>query len=425
MNLVENIKMSFESLLGNKMRSLLTMLGIIIGISSVIAIVSVGNSMTESVTSEFQNMGMNNIIVSVKEKTDGKSGGAQAQMSSMTSIAKTPSDDDLLTKAEIDNFKDAYASEIEAISITESAGSMQLRNGHKYANVSVSGVNAGVQQASNIDVIKGNFIRESDEGRNNPICVISDKGAKAMFGTDDVVGQEVKAYSSGGGVKTYRIVGVYKYIQSSILMGAEADAPTPLYIPLSVAKLDSPNQNYMSFTIMAKTSTNSDQLTSQTKAYFSRFYRSNPEWEASAFNMADAMGAASTMLGTLSIVVAVIAGISLLVGGVGVMNIMLVSVTERTHEIGIRKALGARRKHIRMQFVTEAIIVSLVGGIIGILLGIGLAMFAVNLLNYKLILSPGVVGLAVGFSILIGLFFGYYPANKAAKLNPIDALRYE
>jgi len=182
---------------------------------------------------------------------------------------------------------------------------------------------------------------------------------------------------------------------------------------------------YQSITIMAGTDVDSAKFTEETKNFFNTFYKNNTKYEIGAMSMEAMMSTMTDMLGIISIAVAVIAGISLLVGGIGVMNIMLVSVTERTKEIGTRKALGARNSAIRTQFIVEAVIICAIGGIIGILIGVGLGYIGSILLGSPAFPSIIIILIAVLFSMIIGVFFGYYPANKAAKLDPIEALRYE
>jgi putative ABC transport system permease protein len=225
------------------------------------------------------------------------------------------------------------------------------------------------------------------------------------------------------------VVGVYKHTDSAMFLGAstssEKDTQTSMYIPITLAKQDITIKNFTSATIMSTTDVDADKFTKDVKDFFSKYYEKNPKWEASVFNMANQIEIATSMLSTVSTAVAIIAAISLLVGGIGVMNIMLVSVTERTREIGTRKALGAKNFHIRMQFITEAMIIALVGGLIGLVLGLLLGILGSSLLGATPSFSIPTIILTVVFSMTIGVFFGYYPANKAAKLDPIDALRYE
>ena len=176
---------------------------------------------------------------------------------------------------------------------------------------------------------------------------------------------------------------------------------------------------------MSNIEIDTEKLTKDIDRFFLKYYKSNPKWEISVINMSSQVEMASSMLSTVSMAIAVIAAISLLVGGIGVMNIMLVSVTERTREIGTRKALGAKNYHIRMQFISEAMIISLVGGVIGLFVGLLLGVIGSSLLGTGASFSIPTILLTIAFSMAIGVFFGYYPANKAAKLDPIDALRYE
>ena len=200
---------------------------------------------------------------------------------------------------------------------------------------------------------------------------------------------------------------------------------TECYIPLSTAQGFNHSQNYRTLAIVAKVGVDADELANQVETYLDGWYRSNRYFEVSAFSMSAMVSAMGEMMDTIVTAISVIAGIALLVGGIGVMNIMLVSVTERTREIGTRKALGATNESIRMQFIVEAMIMCLLGGIIGVVLGVAGGIFASHLMDAVASPSVGSILLSLGFSLAIGVFFGYYPANKAAKMNPIDALRYE
>lgn len=198
-----------------------------------------------------------------------------------------------------------------------------------------------------------------------------------------------------------------------------------MYIPVTTAKETAENQNYRDFEIKLKNVGDTHAFTEKVEAYMKRLYQNNPKYTCAAYNMENMLSSVTSMMSTISIAIAAIAAIALLVGGIGVMNIMLVSVTERTREIGTRKALGARSGTIRTQFIVESVIICVIGGIIGIIVGIGLAAVGVSLLKMKLVISVPVIFISVGFSMLIGVFFGYYPAKKASQLDPIEALRYE
>lgn len=432
---VENILLAIESLRSNKMRALLTMLGIIIGVASVIGIISVGNSLSSSLSTQMQSIGTNNIMLTVREKDDqfsdshnpmGESRGIMAAINGRGSSAE---DKDLISMEVLQSFEEQFKDRVSAISLNESSGSGQVRDGRLYANVSVSGTNPGYLRVNSLDMLNGRFINDRDMAGRKNVCVVSDKLVQNIFKTGtDPIGQEVKYYVNGT-IKTYTIVGVYKYTDSNMFMSAssasEKDTQTSLYIPITLAKQETGDKNFSAATIMSKVGVDTEKLTKDIERYFSKYYEKNAKWEAAVFNMSTQVEMASSMLSTVSLAVAVIAAISLLVGGIGVMNIMLVSVTERTREIGTRKALGAKNYHIRLQFVTEAVIIALAGGLIGLAVGLLLGFVGSSLLGTAPSFSVPVIILTIVFSMGIGVFFGYYPANKAAKLDPIEALRYE
>jgi putative ABC transport system permease protein len=424
----ENLVLAIESLRSNKMRAFLTMLGIIIGIASVIAIISVGDSLSSSITTEMQSIGTNNIMINVREK-DSEVGNPRNPRANIMGSSASAEDEDLITIEMLEAFQEQFKDQVAAISLTESLGSGQVKDERLYANVSVSGVNSGYVQVNNVEMLSGRFINERDTAGRKNVAVVSDKLVNNMFGSSvNPIGQEIKLYESGG-IKTYIVVGVYKHTDSAMFLGAssssEKDTQTSMYIPITLAKQSKTIKNYSNATIMSNTNVDPDQFTKDIKGFFAKYYEKNPKWEVSAFNMASQIEMASSMLSTISLAIAIIAAISLLVGGIGVMNIMLVSVTERTREIGTRKALGAKNFHIRMQFITEAMIISLVGGLIGLIFGLLLGTLGSKLLGAAPSFSVPTILLTVAFSMAIGVFFGYYPANKAAQLDPIDALRYE
>ena len=258
------------------------------------------------------------------------------------------------------------------------------------------------------------------------VAVVSDVLCENLFGRVDPIGKTVSVIV-GTKVHTFHIVGTYEYQDMGIALGSTDAIPeTAMYIPISVAKsINHSAAGYSSFTVVGKADADAQALLQNTKDFFASYYTRNNSYTATATSLESLMEMMQEMMGTVSLAIAVIAGISLLVGGIGVMNIMLVSITERTREIGTRKALGATNNSIRIQFIVESVIICLIGGVIGIAVGAGLGSFGANLLGYAATPSISAIVTAVSFSMAIGVFFGYYPANKAAKLDPIEALRYE
>lgn len=436
MQLFENISMALASVKSNKMRSALTMLGIIIGIAAVIAIETVGNSMTGSVTDSMAGMGASNISVSVVQKGANDTSGTAQGVTLRRFMDSKPSDADLITDAMMQDFLDAFSGKVDHIELTQQVGSGTVA---KYGDptttitATVSGANAATLENLDTDsqILYGRWLDDDKDAGRKVACVSEKFVEQAIGGTaQDAIGKAV-TLTINKDLYTFYIEGVYRYTEdsySSMFSGTDDDSiQTDFYIPLDVAKsIAGAGAGYQSITVVADgTAVNVTSFVDTVGDFFASYYTRNDSWTVSASSLASLLDSMSSMLGTVSLGISAIAALSLLVGGIGVMNIMMVSVTERTREIGTRKALGAPAAAIRMQFITESVILCLIGGIAGILLGLALGAGLSKAVGYAARPSLTAIVVAVGFSMAIGVFFGYYPANKAAKLDPIEALRYE
>lgn len=436
MQLFENISMALASVKSNKMRSALTMLGIIIGIAAVIAIETVGNSMTGSVTDSMAGMGASNISVSVVQKSASDTSGTAQGVTLRRFKDSKPSDADLITDAMMQDFLDAFSGKVDHIELTQQVGSGTVA---KYGDptttitATVSGANAATLENRDTDsqILYGRWLDDDKDAGRKVACVSEKFVAQAIGGTaQDAIGKAV-TLTINKDLYTFYIEGVYRYTEdsySSMFSGTDDDSiQTDFYIPLDVAKsIAGAGAGYQSITVVADgTAVNVTSFVDTVGDFFASYYTRNDSWTVSASSLASLLDSMSSMLSTVSLGISAIAALSLLVGGIGVMNIMMVSVTERTREIGTRKALGAPAAAIRMQFITESVILCLIGGIAGILLGLALGAGLSKAVGYAARPSLTAIVVAVGFSMAIGVFFGYYPANKAAKLDPIEALRYE
>ena len=417
MGILENIKIAFSGLLLNKMRSFLTMLGIIIGISSVIAIVTIGKALSDSVEQGFSQIGNTTIEVMVRPKDD---------FEDMTS-------DDMIPRSEIERFMELNSDKIDSVTINGIIVSGTIKDERKTSNVRLYPTTPGAKSVFNIKMLSGSFLTDEDEEKSKEVAVISDKVVEDIFNDkiEDALGSEIEV-DTGDSLRVYRVIGIYKYepMSMGVFGGESEDDPTSVYIPLGVGNMQfsdgEDTDKYMYFMLSAKDREGLSDLEKEIEKFFNEgILKDKENVEVIANSVESFASQVNQTMGTIKLAIGGIAAISLLVGGIGVMNILLVSVTERTREIGIRKALGATNKDIRLQFIIESVIICIIGGVIGILLGTALGYGASILLKSKTLPSIGSIIVAVGFSMAIGIFFGYYPANKAAKLDPIDALRYE
>lgn len=424
----ENIKIACKALFSNKLRALLTMLGIIIGIGSVIAIMTVSESLSASISKSFQEMGANNITVGLSAKSEEEEVRADGMRFGAGSRNASIMEEDRITDTMLQKMKKTFSKQISAVAISESAGTATIDKNGDTASVSVSGVNKEYFQSDKVTLLAGRFIKKTDLDGSKHVIMVSDKLVETLYDGDNkgALWQKL-SMNINGNYQDFYIVGIYQYESTGNVSDSSEDVTTNAYIPLSTAKeIMRSDDGYTQFTIVTDTSVSSvSSFAEQIETFFDQYYRNNEDYEIATSTMESMTESMSSMVQTVSLAISLIAGISLLVGGIGVMNIMLVSITERTREIGTRKALGAANGSIRLQFIIESMMLCLIGGCFGILLGLGLGSVAASVLGYSATAPVAAIIMAVLFSMVVGVFFGYYPANKAAKLDPIEALRYE
>ncbi|MBQ6843412.1 MAG: ABC transporter permease [Agathobacter sp.] len=430
MLLKENVILAITSLKSNKMRALLTMLGIIIGIGAVIAIFTVGNSLTISVEESLQSMGSNDVYVTVSGRSqehdysaviDGVEYEVSDNDAEMT-------DGDYITGDMIHAMYERFQDDIYAINISHSVGSGTAQVADQTARVSLTGTSVGYFITSPIDIVAGSMLSQLDYENQNMACLVESGLVDDLFEGDvsAAVGNEIDVSLEESNI-TLTIVGVYESASTSGGgMSMFGFGGSTIYLPLKTAMaIDHAKDQYSVIRVSSAVGVDTEQLSKNIKSFYEPYYRNNTDFEVTVMTLESMIAMLTSLLDTITMAISIVAGIALLVGGIGVMNIMLVSVTERTREIGTRKALGAKNSSIRAQFIVEAIIICLIGGILGLILGITAGVMLSNYLGYPAMPSIGGIIISLVFSMGIGLFFGYFPANKAAQMNPIDALRYE
>lgn len=400
----ESFLMAWASLIANKMRSILTMLGIIIGVAAVIALISIGNGVKQDIQNSISSLGSNLLMV-------------------MPGAPRTPG-----VRPSAGSMKSLKVSDYEAISKLDGVkAASPMTNGsyvviyqNKNWTTSVSGVSYNYLDVNNWSMKSGRFLSEKNVQNRERVAVVGKTVVKNLFGDEDPVGAEIRVKNI-----PFRIIGVLNS-KGSGAMGNDQD--DMVIIPYTTAMERVEGIDYLRMIyVVGKDENGIDRLQSDIENLL-RVRHGIKDTNLDDFNIQNMNSIMETMeetTGTLTLFLGAVAAISLVVGGIGIMNIMLVSVTERTREIGVRKALGATYSVIVTQFLIEAVVISLMGGIIGIILGIGSSKLIGMASGMSTVISVPTIVMSFAFSMAIGLIFGIYPARKAAKLNPIDALHYE
>ena len=403
MNFLESVKMAGKTLLSNKLRSALTMLGIVIGNASVIAMIGVGQAGQKYVNKQLESLGPNVLFIIP--------GNRETQRISFA-VPKTL----VLADAE------AIASQVPTVAGVSPELNRRLVVNYRSrnTNVNIIGTTPSFLKVRDFETAKGRFFNQIDMKRDNQVVVLGADLAEQLFGSNNPIGQQLRISNS-----SFQVIGVLEAKGSSV--GADYDNAALVPIMTSANRLVGRNSPYgiaLDYMVVSARDTNSvDAAEFQITNLLRQRHKIISEDDFAMRSQKDALQTVDQITGALTIMLAAIAGISLFVGGIGIMNIMLVSVTERTQEIGLRKAIGATQEDILLQFVIEAVIVSAAGGLVGTAIGVGGVMLVGALTPLEAGVSPVAIALAVGVSGGIGLFFGVVPARRAAQLDPIVALR--
>lgn len=385
----QSIKMSVKSILGNKGRSALTMLGIIIGVGSVILLTGIGGGATKAITDEISAMGTKLITVNMNRRNSTRN-------------------------VDFDDLSEYVRDNPELVSKIAPyiSGSVQAKMGNENFSTSLDATSSTYESIKNVELTSGRFISDTDCENRSYVAVVGTYIQNELFGGMNPVGETIKLNG-----KQFKIIGVYKEEGDS----TENSQDNKVTIPYTTAMRFLKNKTISTFYIEAAAEDNIDYAVGGLKAFITKKLGTDSGF--SVMSVSQILDTMNEITGMMTTMLAGIAAISLIVGGIGVMNIMTVSVSERTREIGIRKAIGARTTDILLQFLIESVLLSAIGGVIGIGVGIGLGPVVENILNLRYAVQTNMVIISFCFSAAIGVIFGIAPAKKAAKLNPIEALR--
>ena len=422
MNIRESMRLAVSSLNTNKLRSLLTLLGIIIGIMAVIIIMTLGRALENDVMGGLEDAGTTTYPVMVHERPEEGEGSDDP----FAGFGMAPPSDerDGMRLEDLDDLSASFGDRIQGVDI-DISGQGEASTGYDSVSVGINPALTGSLAMRSLNVQYGRGITQDMLDGRRPVAVVSPELVEALFDGNSAaaLGSRVDV-DVDGTTSVFTIVGVLERAEKEPAFGPSAAAE--IFIPATAADRVGLDASWTSsFSVRSAADEDAEAFRGDLQSYMDRKYAGNEDYEAEVFDISASLEGLTTIFRTLSTVLSAIGGISLLVGGIGVMNIMLITVTERTREIGVRKALGATQNDIRVQFIVEAMLVCLIGGIIGVILGGAIGMIASSAL-LELTWPPlSAVIFALLFSLATGVFFGAYPASKAAKMQPIDALRYE